>query len=106
MFILAEHSTLYKLFVDGLCVAEVKHLATAVALYFVVFYVFNLCFPKNRAKMLVFLQRYACQLSDTTNNAFIQRCVRAGIALMEKMSSMSETDAGLICQFCCCCCEC
>ena len=96
MFILAEHSTLYKLFVDGLCVAEAKHLATAVALYFVVFYVFNLCFPKNRAKTLVFLQRYACQLSDTTNNAFIQRCVRAGIALMEKMSSMSETDAGLI----------
>ena len=40
----------YKLFVDGLCVAEAKHLATAVALYFIVFYVFKPLLSKEQRK--------------------------------------------------------
>jgi len=75
----------YSVFVDAEELCSCQNLPLAIGLYFAAFYVLNLSFPQNSRRTLVFLQKYALQLNDTTRDKAHVRASQVCTSLMEKL---------------------
>ena len=68
-------------------------LPMALTLYAVCFYALNLCFPAHSAKTLLFIQKFVFKINDVNCDQHVQRMMRAGIALMEKLCKKRTTTS-------------
>ena len=75
----------YSVFVDAEELCSCQNLPLAIGLYFAAFYVLNLSFPQNSRRTLLFLQKYALQLNDTTRDKAHVRASQVCTSLMEKL---------------------
>jgi len=87
------HQDVYTVHADGITIASCNALPVALALYCVAHYVFNFHFPKNSAKTLVFLQKYAFNIIEKSRDPFYLRCQRACTVLMEKITMKSAKSS-------------
>jgi len=83
------HIDVYTTHADGITVAECTTLPVAVAVYFVTHYAFNFQFAKHSAKTLVFLQKYAFDITEKSRDPFYLICQRVCTVVMENISLKS-----------------
>lgn len=81
----------FSLMVDGIEVSNTDNMGKAVALYFVVFYVFNIAFPKAVLKTLVFLQKCAFGINEAINDSYTKKAVTTCLSLISKLDSFHST---------------
>jgi len=81
-----KSSDSWQVLVDGIELCCCTSVPMALGLYFVAFYILNLCFMKNSFRMLTFLQKYAFHINDPTSDMQVKRAQRLCMALMEKLS--------------------
>ena len=74
------------MFVDAEELCSCRNLPLAIGLYFAAFYVLNLSFPPHSCRTLLFLQKYALHVNETTRDKAIIKASRACTALMEKLN--------------------
>jgi len=76
-------------YVDGEEACRCSSVPMALGLYAVCFYVFNLRFLDPSLKTLMFLQKFAFELTDASKNTCVKRISRSCDAVMEKLAKTS-----------------